>query len=107
MDVLWLVKEVAAASHIYQRGIVEEEAFTSFHHWQEGPFDLKPLANRAFCEGMNRAVVHGFSHNPPGMGFPGIVYHAGTHYNDKRVWWPKIKPFKRLSGPHFLFVAGN
>lgn len=93
VDVLWLVKEVAAASHIYQRGIVEEESFTSFQHWQEGPFDLKPLANRAFSEGMNRVVVHGFSHNPEGMGYPGIVYHAGTHYNDRRVWWPKIKPF--------------
>ncbi|MDF9799362.1 hypothetical protein OKW21_004625 [Catalinimonas alkaloidigena] len=93
VDVLWLVKEVAAASHIYQRGIVEEESFTSFQHWQEGPFDLKPLANKAFSEGMNRVVVHGFSHNPEGMGYPGIVYHAGTHYNDKRVWWPKIKPF--------------
>ena len=93
VDVLWLVKEVAAASHIYQRGIVEEESFTSFQHWQDGPFDLKPLANRAFGEGMNRVVVHGFTHNPPGMGYPGIVYHAGTHYNDKRVWWPKVKPF--------------
>ena len=92
-DVLWLVKEVAAASHIYQRGIVEEESFTSFQHWQEGPFDLKPLANRAFGEGMNRVVVHGFTHNPAGIGYPGVVYHAGTHYNDKRVWWPKIKPF--------------
>ncbi len=93
VDILWLVKEVAAASHIYQRGIVEEESFTSFQHWQEGPFDLKPLANRAFGEGMNRAVVHGFTHNPSEIGYPGIVYHAGTHYNDKRVWWPKIKPF--------------
>lgn len=93
IDILWLVKEIAAASHIYQRGIVEAEAFTSFEHWQEGPFDLKPLADRAFCEGMNRVVVHGFSHNPTGTGYPGIVYHAGTHYNDKRVWWPKIKPF--------------
>ena len=93
IDILWLVKEIAAASNIYQRGIVEEEAFTSFQHWQEGPFDLKPLADRAFCEGMNRVVVHGFSHNPRGTGYPGIVYHAGTHYNDKRVWWPKIKPF--------------
>jgi hypothetical protein len=92
-DIMWLVKEIAAASNIYQRNIVEEESFTSFEHWQEGPFDLKPLADRAFCEGMNRVVVHGFTHNPKGTGYPGIVYHAGTHYNDKRVWWPKIRPF--------------
>ena len=93
IDILWLVKEIASASNIYRRNIVEEEAFTSFEHWQEGPSDLKPLADRAFCEGMNRVVVHGFTHNPTGTGYPGIVYHAGTHYNDKRIWWPKIRPF--------------
>ncbi len=93
IDLLWLVKEIAAASHIYKRGIVEEEAFTSYWDWQEGPVNLKPLADRAFCEGMNRLVIHGFTHNPTGMGYPGIAYFAGTHYNDRQAWWPKIKPF--------------
>lgn len=93
IDILRVVKEVAAASHIYQKGVVEEESFTSFQHWQEGPFDMKPFGDRAFCEGMSRVVFHGFSHNPTGTGFPGYVYHAGTHFNDKRVWWSKVKPF--------------
>ncbi len=111
IDILRVVKEVAAASHIYEKGIVEEEAFTSFQHWQEGPFDIKPQGDRAFCEGMNRVVFHGFSHNITGSGFPGYVYHAGTHINDKRVWWPKVKPFinylSRLSSVFQLtdFVA--
>ena len=104
IDVLRVVKEVSAASHIYQKGIVEMEAFTSFQHWQEGPFDIKPFGDRAFAEGMNRVVFHGFSHNPAGTGFPGIVYHAGTHFNSKRVWWPKIKPFvDYLSRLSFIF----
>jgi hypothetical protein len=93
IDILRVVKEVAAASHIYNSGISEEESFTSFQHWQEGPFDLKPIGDRAFCEGMNRVVFHGFSHNPDGTGSPGIVYHAGTHFNDKRIWWTKVNPF--------------
>ncbi len=93
IDILRVVKEVSAASHIYDRGVAEEESFTSFQHWQEGPSDLKPIGDRAFCEGMNRVVFHGFSHNPAGTGFPGYVYHAGTHFNDKRVWWPMVKPF--------------
>nr|MBI1229090.1 hypothetical protein [Cytophagales bacterium] len=93
MDILRVIKEVSSASHTYGLGIVEMEAFTSFQHWQEGPFEMKPIGDRAFAEGMNKVVVHGSTHNPPGTGFPGIVYHAGTHYNDKRVWWPKIRPF--------------
>ena len=93
IDIMRVVKEVSAASHLYGRGIVEMEAFTTFQHWQESPFDMKPVGDRAFCEGMNKVVVHGSTHNPAGTGYPGIVYHAGVHYNDKQVWWPKIKPF--------------
>jgi len=108
IDILRVVKEVSAASHIYQRGIVEEESFTSFQHWQEGPFDMKPLGDRAFCEGMNRVVFHGFSHNPTGTGYPGIVYGAGTHFNTKRVWWPKVKPFiDYISRNSFIFQKTN
>lgn len=93
IDILRVVKEISAASNIYNRNIVELEAFTSFQQWREGPFDMKPSGDRAFAEGMNKVVVHGSTHNPRGTGLPGIVYHAGTHFNDKRVWWPKVRPF--------------
>ncbi len=93
IDLLMLVKEIAAASHLYQRKITELEAFTSFQNWQEGPGDMRPIGDRAFCEGMSRAVIHGFTHNPTKEGFPGNVYAAGTHFNVKTTWWPKVKPF--------------
>ncbi|GAB3943051.1 hypothetical protein GCM10028805_08650 [Spirosoma harenae] len=98
VDMIYLVKEIAAASHIYKRGIVEEESFTSYWDWQEGPGDLKSLADRSFCEGLNRLVIHGFTHNPSGMGYPGIAYFAGTHYNDRNGWWSKSKPFNDYLG---------
>jgi hypothetical protein len=93
IDVLWLVKEIACASHIYGKKIVDGESFTSWFHWQEGPSDLKPLADKAMCEGLNRFTFHTGAHNPPEAGKPGWAYHAGTHINVNRVWWPKIKPF--------------
>ncbi|GHB74901.1 hypothetical protein GCM10007390_30730 [Persicitalea jodogahamensis] len=93
VDLLMLVKEISAASHLYQRKITELEAFTSFQNWQEGPGDMRPVGDRAFCEGMSRVVVHGFTHNPTNEGFPGNVYHAGTHFNVKTTWWSKVKPF--------------
>ncbi|WP_439583667.1 glycosyl hydrolase [Dyadobacter bucti] len=93
IDKIWLVKEIAAASHIYKQGIVEEEAFTTTKSWQESPAELKIIADRAFCEGMNRLVIHGFPHNPKRDMLPGIGYFAGIHYNDKQTWWPAAKPF--------------
>jgi hypothetical protein len=108
IDILRVVKEVSAASHIYNRGIVEMEAFTTFQHWQESPAEMKPSGDRAFCEGMNKVVMHGSTHNPRGTGVPGIVYLAGTHYNDKRVWWPKVRPFNEyLSRISFILQEAD
>ncbi len=84
---LQVVKPIASAAHIYGRRVVEMEAFTSFLHWQEGPDAFKPLADRAFCEGMTRVVYHTMSHNLPEAGRPGWTYQAGTHMGTHLTWW--------------------
>lgn len=93
-NLLQVVKNIGSAAHIYGHKIVEMEAFTSQRkHWQESPFDLKPLADRAFCEGMTRVVYHTMPHSPPEAGVPGWSYQAGTHIHPKMTWWPMSKPF--------------
>jgi hypothetical protein len=90
---LWVVKETACAAHIYGHRRVHMESFTGFFHWSDGPFFLKPSADRAFCEGMNHVVWHTATHQPPEAGKPGWVYGAGTHLTPNLVWWPMAKPF--------------
>ncbi len=108
LDIMQLVKEISCAAHIYGKKEVQGEAFTSFLHWQEGPADLKPLADRAMCEGLNRFIYHTSPHIPPEAGIPGFVYHAGTHFNTTRVWWPKSRPFTDyLARSCFLLQQGN
>ena len=51
-----VIKGVSSASHIYNQKYVEAEAFTGTHLWNEGPGDLKPTGDRAFCEGLNRII---------------------------------------------------
>jgi hypothetical protein len=105
---LWVVKETASAAHIYGKKRVHMEAFTSFHHWQEAPQDLKPSADRAFAEGMNHVVWHTASHQPPESGKPGWVYGAGTHLTPNRIWWPMAKPFlDYLARSSFLLQQGT
>jgi hypothetical protein len=104
---LWVVKETACAAHIYGRKRVNMESFTGFRHWQDGPFDLKPAADRAFCEGMNHVVWHTSSHQPPEAGKPGWVYGAGTHLTPNITWWSKAKPFiDYLSRCSFMLQQG-
>lgn len=90
---VWVVKETACAAHIYGKPQVDMEAFTSWRHWQDGPFELKAIADRAFCGGANHFTFHTSAHNPSATDRPGWVYHAGTHISPSIVWWPKAKPW--------------
>ena len=104
---VWVVKETACASHIYGKRIVDMESFTSWRHWQDGPFELKAIADQALCGGTNHFTFHTSAHNPSATEKPGWVYHAGTHINPSLVWWPKAKPFiDYLSRCSFLLQEG-
>ncbi|MBN2316728.1 MAG: hypothetical protein JXM79_22565 [Sedimentisphaerales bacterium] len=104
---VWVVKETACAAHIYGKKVVDMEAFTSWRHWQDGPFDLKPIADRAMCGGTNHFSFHTSAHNPPDAGLPGWVYHAGTHINPSLAWWPKAGAFiDYLSRCSYLLQEG-
>jgi hypothetical protein len=90
---IWLVKEISSAAHVYGKPIVDAEAFTSWRHWQEGPYALKQLADRALGEGLNHFTFHTFTHSPMEAGLPGYAYHAGTHINPNITWWPMARAF--------------
>ncbi len=90
---VWVVKETACAAHIYGKPQVDMESFTSWRHWQDGPFELKPIADRAMCGGTNHFTFHTAAHNPSATDRPGWVYHAGTHISPSIAWWPKAKPW--------------
>jgi len=104
---VWVVKETACASHIYGKRVVDMEAFTSWRHWQDGPFELKPIADRAFCDGTNHMTFHTSAHNPSATDRPGWVYHAGTHVGPSIAWWPMAGPWiDYLSRCSYLLQEG-
>ena len=104
---VWVVKETACAAHIYGKPLVDMEAFTSWRHWQDGPFELKPIADRALCGGTNHFTFHTSAHNPSASDRPGWVYHAGTHISPSIAWWPKAKPWiDYLSRCSYLLQQG-
>ena len=107
-EALNVIKETASAAHLYGKPLAHLESFTSFHHWAEGPQDLKPSADRVFCEGGNHFVWHTWTHQPPDAGLPGLVYGAGTHLSRSVTWWPKAKPFlDYLARGSFLLQRGQ
>ena len=90
---MFLIKEVASASHIYGKKIVDAESFTTWRRWKDSPFDMKKEVDRAFCEGLNNITFHTFASTNPEDGLPGRTYHAGYDMNPGTTWWNKSKPF--------------
>lgn len=90
---MFLIKEVASASHIYGKKLVDAESFTTWRRWKDSPFAIKKVVDRAFCEGLNNITFHTFASTNPEDGFPGRTYHAGFDMNPGTTWWAKSKPF--------------
>ncbi|UBD73960.1 glycosyl hydrolase [Parabacteroides goldsteinii] len=91
------LKQTASAAHIYGRREAQAEAFTQMEqdrtHWSLGPYDLKPYANDAFCEGINRFMLHQATCQPPEDGKPGFEFCAGQHFTPNITWWEQSSAF--------------
>jgi len=90
---IFLIKEVASASHIYGLDIVDAESFTTWRRWKDAPHVLKKHVDRAFCEGLNAVTIHTFANTRPEHGLPGRAYHAGSDINPTTTWWQQAGPF--------------
>ena len=102
------VKQGASAAHIYGKRFMQAEGPSSVGpHWERDPWMLKPTMDRVFCEGLNRFVIHTFTHSPREAGLPGNEYFAGTHMNPNVTWWKQGKAFFDWSARNsFLLSQG-
>ncbi|HET9053839.1 MAG TPA: glycosyl hydrolase, partial [Cyclobacteriaceae bacterium] len=60
-------KLAASISHINGMNIIGGEAFTAepdSARWQEHPFAMKAIGDKAFTKGVNRMIIHRFAHQP-------------------------------------------
>jgi len=89
------LKSMSSAAHAGGRPIVGAEAFTSNRHekWRAHPAIIKARGDRAFCEGVNRLIVHRYAMQPwvedrrPGMSMGPY----GLHYERTQTWWEDSK----------------
>ena len=100
------IKQGASAAHIYGKRFMQAEGPTSIGpHWERSPWLLKPTMDRVFCEGLNRFVIHTFTHSPKEAGKPGNEYFAGTHMNPNVTWWKQEKAFLDWSARNSFMLS--
>lgn len=92
------LKPTVAALRKSGQNIIEAEAFTgdpADSKWDETPAWLKPIGDAAFCDGVNRMVLHRFVEQPFDDHYkPGATMGRwGTHFDRTQTWW---KPGKAI-----------
>jgi hypothetical protein len=61
--------------------------------WPAHPGNIKELGDWAFCQGVNRFVIHRFAAQPWKV-YPGqCPWALGLHYERTQTWWEMSKPW--------------
>ncbi|HEX8356395.1 MAG TPA: glycosyl hydrolase, partial [Segetibacter sp.] len=74
------------------QNVIEAEAFTgdpADSKWNETPAWLKPIGDAAFCDGVNRMILHRFVQQAFDDQYkPGATMGRwGTHFDRTQTWW--------------------
>jgi len=104
-------REMASAAHVYGKPILGAEAFTADNQekWLGHPASIKDLGDWAFCEGINRFVVHRYALQPWRDVAPGMSMGPwGLHYERTQTWWDLSRPWHEyLARCQFLLQQGR
>jgi hypothetical protein len=84
-------KAASSIAHITGKPVVASESYTSGGDaagWDNHPYSLKALGDRAFCAGVNQYVFHTFAHQPYEVTGPGFTFGQwGLNFNRGNTWW--------------------
>ncbi len=107
------VIEMASAGHTFGHRIIGQETFTADadEKWRGHPAIVKNIGDWAFCQGINRFVIHRYAmqpwvnpHDAPGMS----MGPWGLHYERTETWWEQSKPWHEyLTRCQYLLRQGH
>lgn len=106
------VPRVVNAARNSGREQVYAEGFTCWplHAWKDDPAALKQTADRAFCLGINRMMLHAAAQNPWPNAKPGMTFGMwGTWWAPGQTWWKNgaTALFSYMSRCQALLQRGN
>lgn len=84
------IPSVVSSAHRLNRNLIYGEGFTCWplSAWQDDPQSLKPIADHAFCAGINAIMLHAGAQNPWPNVKPGMTFGKwGTQFTPGQTWW--------------------
>lgn len=105
-------KVASSLAHTTGKAVVATEAYTSGGEhagWDNHPFTMKPLGDKAFCAGVNQFVFHTFAHQQYAATGPGFTFASwGLNFNRANTWWePGRAWMEYLTRCNFMLREGK
>jgi hypothetical protein len=105
------IKLVASAANVLGRPVVAAESFTATPEngrWQNMPSRLKVAGDTAWTAGINRFILHHYTHQPTDDG-PGFgLGRYGTNFGRLNSWWPLAQGWvEYVARGQFLLQQGR
>ncbi|TZF80666.1 hypothetical protein FW774_20225, partial [Pedobacter sp. BS3] len=112
-EMMHTVRWASSAANTYGRKEVAAEAFTgrwNDGNWKTDPYAIKRAGDLAFCNGVNKVVLHGTALQPWGMDLkPGMnMFFWGTMFVPGQTWWEPGKAWVNyLSRCQYMLQQGK
>ena len=105
------IRESASVAHIYGQNIVAAEFGSAIAHHAYAccPENIKPIADKALANGLNRFVIHETSHQPVDDKIPGLgLIQYGQWFNRHETWAEQAKVWiDYLARSSYMLQQGN
>ena len=102
----------ASIAHTHGRPVAAAEAFTGapeISRWINHPGSLKRVGDFAWTQGINRLVIHRYTHQPWSNLVPGMTMgQYGIHFERTNTWWEPGRAWLRyIARSQFLLQRGD
>ncbi len=82
------IKMASSAGNVSGKKLVSAEAATWLNeHFESNLADVKVALDRFMLHGVNHLVYHGTAYSPRNEPWPGWLFYAAVHFNDRNPFW--------------------
>ncbi|MDZ7690761.1 MAG: glycosyl hydrolase [Balneolaceae bacterium] len=87
-------KMASSAANVTGKPLISAEAATWLNeHFRSNLADVKKAVDRYFLSGVNHMVYHGTAYSPSEETWPGWLFYAAVHFNERNPFWDHFSDF--------------
>jgi len=104
-----ILQFASSAAHVSGKNLVASETCTWLReHFKTSLAQIKPEIDQMFLAGINHVFYHGNAYSPKEAQWPGWMFYASTHFEQKNAFWRDFSALNQYVGRcQSILQSGN